>query len=114
MNKTITVNLGGSVFNIEEDAFLLLKNYLDRIKLNFTGDAGESEIMSDIEVRIAELFLQRLDERKNVIVIMDVEEVIGVMGQPEDFNIGHESPSGETFNTNDIRNSHRRLYRDKD
>ncbi|MDZ4822625.1 MAG: PspC domain-containing protein [Flavobacteriales bacterium] len=113
MNKTIMINLGGTVFHVEEDAFQIIKNYLDRIKDNFTGDPGEKEIMDDIEARIAELFLLRQSETKNVIVRSDVDDVIAIMGQPEDYNLGdtkQEAPASEST----MRNRNRRVYRDKD
>jgi phage shock protein PspC (stress-responsive transcriptional regulator) len=112
MNKTVTVNLGGTIFNIEEDAFLLLQSYLERIKLNFSGDPGENEIMSDIEVRLAELFNERLDELRNVVIRRYVEEVIAVMGQPEDFNVGSGAPLNAE--TTRLRHNKRRIYRDSD
>lgn len=113
MNKTVTINLGGTIFNVEEDAFELLKSYLDKIKQNFAGDASAGEIMMDIEGRIAELFVQKLNEKKNVIVRSDVEEVINVMGQPEDYGTGD---SGETVNSSSeyVKHDKRRIYRDQD
>ena len=119
MNKTITINIGGAVFNIEEDAYELLKNYLDSIKANFNSDASADEIMADIEGRIAELFSQYLNDKKNVIVISDVESVIEVMGQPEDYGTGE--PMGNTQNgpqaaagSERLKHDTRRIYRDKD
>lgn len=119
MNKTISINLSGAIFNIEEDAYNHLKGYLDRIKLMFKGDPGESEIMADIESRIAELFAQKLGEKKSVILMPDVEEIIRVMGQPEDYAPGdHKEPEEkQTKNDNSherVRNSNRRVYRDRD
>lgn len=120
MNKTISINLGGYFFNIEEDAFEMLKIYLDRIKANFVNDPGASEIMADIEVRIAELFQSRLDEKRNVIIAKDVEEIKVIMGQPEDYNIGDDNQSNQSNkstqeeNTEHVRNRNRRVFRDKD
>ena len=31
MKKTLTVNLGGTVFNIDDDAYRLLDNYLTKV-----------------------------------------------------------------------------------
>lgn len=112
MNKTISINIGGAVFNIEEDAFQVLKSYLDRIKINFASDASESEIMADIEGRIAELFSQKMNDSKNVVVLKDVEEVIAVMGQPEDYAT-ETSENGKTYSTN-TQHDRRRVYRDED
>ena len=56
MKKTLTVNLGGTVFHIDEDAYRLLDNYLCNLKLHFRRQAGADEIVNDIELRISELF----------------------------------------------------------
>lgn len=113
MNKTISINIGGAVFNIEETAFLKLKQYLDRIQQNFSGDSGEAEIMSDIEGRIAELFAQRMDKQKNVVDMKDVDEVIEIMGQPEDF-ITDENAKSKENNASNMNHDRRRIYRDGD
>lgn len=113
MNKTISINIGGAVFNIEETAFLKLKQYLDRIQMNFAGDPGEAEIMSDIEGRIAELFSHRMEAQKNVVDMRDVEEVIGIMGQPEDFATGDHTAEKTTESAN-MNHDRRRIYRDED
>jgi len=96
---------------------LILQSYLESIKLNFVGDPGASEIMADIEGRIAELFAQRMDEKKNVVVKQDVEEIIVLMGQPEDYATSDGAKQEEPINDNNNTNtSHdrRRVYRDKD
>ena len=56
MNKTVTVNIGGMVFHIEEHAYDKLKKYLDAIRGYFTTSDGRDEIIQDIESRIAEMF----------------------------------------------------------
>ncbi len=114
MNKTISINLGGSVFNIEEDAFLKLRKYLDSIKANFVGDPAAEEIMQDIEVRIAELFNERMNERKNVVMASDVDEVIGIMGQPEDYKVESEDAQQNKQTNSGTRHAQRKLYRDED
>ena len=49
MKKTLTVNLGGTVFNIDDDAYRLLDNYLSNLKIHFRKEAGADEIVDDIE-----------------------------------------------------------------
>ena len=61
MKKTLTINLSGIVFNIDEDAYDVLQEYLNKLELRFTGEDGK-EIMRDIEARLAELF----GDEKNV------------------------------------------------
>ena len=51
MNKTVNINLAGTFFHIDEDAYLKLQRYLEAIKRSFTDSQGRSEIISDIEAR---------------------------------------------------------------
>lgn len=95
MKRTFSVNVDGQIFHIDEDAFALLENYLQKLKITFTGDEGH-EIVADIESRIREHFNERLACGKSVIVLSDVEKVIETMGRPEDLggddNGGAEEP----------------------
>jgi len=66
MNKTISINIGGFVFNIEENAYQKLYHYLSTIKKNFTEVEEREEIMGDIEARIAEIFQTKLSAGKKL------------------------------------------------
>lgn len=90
MNKTVNINLAGIFFHIDEDAYLKLQRYLEAIKRSFTDSQGRSEIIADIEARIAELFNERVQNDKQVIGIKQVDEVISIMGQPEDYLVDDE------------------------
>lgn len=112
MKKTLTVNLGGTVFHIDEDAYRLLDNYLSNLKIHFRKEAGADEIIDDIERRISELFAEKLTAGSQVITITDVEEVIVRMGKPEDMEAENDSePSVGNATRTTI---HRRLYRNPD
>ena len=115
MKKTLTANIGGTVFNIEEDAYDRLQRYLGSIRGQFAGSESAAEIMADIEARIAELFQQRMGEERQVVNLADVEHVIGVMGQPEDY-LGEEETggTGSASAATGRRKAYRRLYRDPD
>ena len=67
MKKTLTVNLGGTVFHIDEDAYRLLDNYLCNLRLHFRKQEGAEEIVNDIENRISELFAEKLSAGSQVI-----------------------------------------------
>ena len=82
MKKTLTVNLGGIVFNIDEDAYLLLDNYFSNLRVHFKKEEGTDEIMDDFEARTSELFNERLKLGFQVITIEHVEDVIKRMGKP--------------------------------
>jgi len=90
MNKTININLAGLFFHIDEDAFQRLQRYLAAVRKSFAGTSGADEIMNDIESRIAELFLEKRANEMQVISITYVEEVIDIMGQPEDYEVDEE------------------------
>lgn len=111
MKKTYTVNIGGLVFSIDEDAFRKLNGYLDELKVHLKNNPGSSEIMEDIERRIAELFKEKLKDRKEVIGLDDVEKVVGILGKPGD--IGEESEE-DTQGEKIKRGMPKRLYRDID
>lgn len=85
MNKTININIGGTFFHIDEEAYDELQHYLVILKKSFHSTAGKEEIISDIEYRIAELFSERLTEMRQVINRKDVDTVIEIMGRPEEF-----------------------------
>ncbi|WP_108870124.1 PspC domain-containing protein [Aquimarina aquimarini] len=90
MNKTVNINLAGIFFHIDENAYLKLQHYLGAIKRSFTDSQGRDEIISDIEARIAELFSEKIKDERQVIGNKEVEEVIAVMGQPEDYQLDDE------------------------
>lgn len=115
MNKTISINLGGFFFHIDEDAYQKLSRYFDAVKRSLSPD-GRDEIMKDIESRIAELFQERIQNEKQVIGLVEIDTVIGIMGQPEDYKIDDEKStyqSSSSSSTNFYYPS-KRLYRDKE
>ena len=89
MKKTLTVNLGGVVFQIDEDAYNLLENYLNNLRYHFRKEEGGEEIVRDMETRISELFSEGMEGGQQVITIDNVESVIARMGRPEE--LGDES-----------------------
>ena len=111
MNKTVNINIGGLFFHIDEDAFQKLSRYFDAIKRSLSNSSGKDEIMKDIEMRVAELFTDRQKSDKHVINIKDVDEVVTVMGQPEDYRIDNDEAESAT---NFASTSRKKLYRDKD
>lgn len=113
MNRTISINLSGLLFNLEEGAFNKLSNYLKQLRRSFDNTEGCDEIMADIEGRIAELFTEKL-KNKQVILEREVDEVIGVLGAPEDYETDEADEPGPSRHTAGYRTeeSSRRLFRD--
>ncbi|HEA29319.1 MAG TPA: PspC domain-containing protein [Leeuwenhoekiella sp.] len=115
MNKTININLAGLFFHIDEDAYAKLQHYLDAIKRSFTDAEGRDEIIQDIEARIAELFTERIKNERQVIGIAEVDQVIEIMGQPEDYRIDDEIFEDEEPQATPYTSTHtKKLYRDTD
>ncbi len=116
MNKTVTINISGIIFHIEEDAYEKLSKYLAAIKSLFNKADGGNEIMSDIESRIAEMLQGKTSTVKQVVLMSDVDYVIDNMGKPEEF-VSEAMGSGDT--DAEVGNSgeepvKRRLFRDGD
>lgn len=90
MKKNISINISGIIFHIEEDGYDSLRKYLDSINRYFGSFEDSSEILSDIESRIAEIFLSKLNEGKQVITLDDVNSVMATMGNVNDFKAAEE------------------------
>ncbi|WP_375605260.1 PspC domain-containing protein [Flavobacterium davisii] len=110
MNKTANMNLGGFFFHIDEDAYQKLNKYFNAIR-NSLSIEGRDEIMNDIESRIAELFSEKLDSGKQVLNLNDVDDVITIMGQPEDYKIEEEPTISSNYS---YTRKTKKLYRDKE
>ena len=85
MKKTISINIAGLPFVIDEDAYELLRNYIDTLRDAFRNTDDCREILTDIEARISELLAEMTEGRASMIVTLDdVENVISRIGKPED------------------------------
>lgn len=115
MNKTLRANVAGVVFNIEEDAYNKLKDYLDGIRRNFKDSGDQKEIIDDIEARIAELFQEKAKGPDQVVTLDIVEEVIEMLGQPRDYDADEEQEKETEDRTEQEETATRkRVFRDPD
>src|SRR6478752_9620777 len=123
MKKNISINISGIIFHIEEDGYEVLKKYLDSINKYFGSFEDSSEILADIESRIAEIFLSRLNDGKQVVTAEDVAALISTMGNVNDFKAAEEqefaageapprSDYKQAFNTTGTSNA-KKLLRDE-
>ena len=111
MKKTVTVNLNGRVFTMDEDAYQLLDKYLNNIRIYFRREEGSSEIIADFEARIEELFSERLRLGYQVITVEHVEEVISRVGKPTDFEDDEpENRSREEENRKEEKQNFQQSY----
>ncbi len=126
MKKNISINISGIIFHIEEDGYERLSNYLGSIQNYFSHYEDSKEILEDIESRIAEIFLSKLSEEKQVITADDVGALITTMGTIADFeatiDVDDEDlakePAGEKSSAGEERektssHSGKRLTRDR-
>jgi len=116
MNKTININLANMLFHMDEDAYNKMQRYLESVKRSFANTPGSDEILADIEARIAELFHEKLDNERQVITQKQVDEVIAIMGQPEDYMVDEDIFEDEphTQKAQAEPRKSKKLYRDTD
>lgn len=118
MDKTISISLGGFSFIIDENAYAKLKTYLQDVRNSLRGTEGVEDIIEDVEIRIAELFRDRIKFRE-VVNDDDVNFVIATMGHPnqykveEDENESISNPSSYSQPSFETKNN-KRLFRDPD
>jgi phage shock protein C len=125
MQRIVQINIAGRLVPIEEDAYLVLKEYLNSLERQFTGDDGK-EIIEDIENRIAELFATRLQYGTPAIDRADAQKVIDTLGAASDLHDGPKAAGQQStgqqqstgnagqqqFNGNPYPYTHDRLLRD--
>ncbi len=112
MNKTININLGGIFFHIDEVAYQKLKRYLDAVRRSLSDDPkGRDEIITDIESRIGELLSDKVKDVRQVINEQDIDDIIEVMGKPEDYMVDDEIFSDDSYENYGSKR-HKKLYRD--
>ncbi|HNW57163.1 MAG TPA: PspC domain-containing protein [Bacteroidales bacterium] len=108
MDKTININISGTLFKIDEDAYIILRDYLQAINNRFRNTQGGPETVEDIESRIAEIFQSRKGQA-GVITKVCVEEMIATIGKPEDFD-QNETVTGTPVYTSQAK----KMYRNPD
>jgi len=108
MNKTTNIHLAKTLYSLDETAYKKLKSYLDQLALLFNKTDGAKDILEDIEARIAELFTERKVNERYVISVEDIEEVILILGKPEDL-IDDENDERKEGSTEP-----KKLFRDPD
>jgi len=113
MNKTININLGGFFFHIDEIAYQKLRRYLESISKSLSEDSqGKNEIIADIEARISELLSEKITDTRQVVSESDIEDIIVIMGQPEDYTDAEESYSDANYSYSRNKETGKKLFRD--
>jgi phage shock protein PspC (stress-responsive transcriptional regulator) len=115
MNKTININLGGFFFHIDEVAYQKLNRYLASISKSLSDDPqGKNEIIADIEARISELLSEKITDARQVVNEGDIDDIIVIMGQPEDYAEAEESYNDTSYSYKRNNASGKKLFRDGD
>jgi phage shock protein C len=94
MQRLVQINIAGRIIPIEEDAYLLIKEYLSSLERQFSGEQGRDEIIQDIEGRIAELFSIRLQTGSPAIDRADVQKVIDTLGAASELHDSTQKSTG--------------------
>ena len=110
MKKMVSINLAGMLFHINEDAYQMLNSYLESVGRKFPLEERQ-EILQEIEARVAELLSSMVTDKKQVIDLEQVNEVIHILGDPEEFEESRENQSKKEDST---MSHNKRLYRDPD
>lgn len=104
MKMTVNINLAGMPFVIDEDAYRVLKNYIDDIAVRLKNN--EEESLPDIECRIAEIFRDKGVDGFRVVTLSNVREAISIIGTPDIFG------EGRTYVKPELETDAKRLLRD--
>lgn len=122
MNKTINANIGNFIFHLDEEAYHKCYAYIQAIKNQFKNTEGGNEIIEDIELRIAEIFKEKLGQTREIVSMQDVTEMISTMGEPKDYlssdeetnNSESDTSKNNSANSNTNETGPKRLMRDPD
>lgn len=111
MKQTLTVNLNGIAFHIDQDAYQKLNDYLTQVRAHLNVNDDKDEIIADIEARIGEVFTEKLRQKRQEVVNMEmVQEIIDMLGQPTDYS--DEASEEQTEPEN--KKHKKRFYRDEE
>jgi len=108
MDKTVNINIAGTLFQIDDEAFRILRDYLQAINNRFKNVQGGHETIEDIESRVSEIF-QSQKGLAGVISKENVEAMIAIIGKPDDFDHGESEPEQTVYTSH-----RRRMYRNPD
>ena len=116
MQKTLNVAIGGCSFTIDEDAYMALESYLDSFKSGLDSSSSSSQVMDELEMRIADLLKVQIS-RREVIDLNMVNAVLNQIGpvaprpQQTNNNAGQQTQE-ETYGGQQYKEAVRKFYRD--
>ena len=83
MKETVNVNIASQAFTLDDDAYAVLRRYLDDIRRRLPQE--DNNTMEDVEARIADIFRERLSSPMMVVSLASVQYAMEQLGQPDDF-----------------------------
>jgi phage shock protein PspC (stress-responsive transcriptional regulator) len=104
MQRIVQINIASRIIPIEEDAYLMIKDYITALERQFSGEQGRDEIIQDIENRIAELFMIRLQNGSPAIDRTDVQKVIDTLGPASELQDAGSSRSNNSTSYSNYSN----------
>ena len=113
MKKVLTVGIGGRSFTIDEDAYHKLNQYLEKFRERTGMGVQAKDVMSDLEERIAELFIEALGSGREVVNIALVDKIIAQLGMPDGEPMEDDFGAKPNFNYRELFTK-RKYYRDSD
>lgn len=108
MNEIKKCSISGIAFILEKEAYARVNGYIDSLKRAYKDNADSSEIIADIEARIAELILSAQRDPEQVVCLPLIENIIAQLGSVEDISDSENNNSEPATETRIPR----RLYRD--
>ena len=111
MNKTVSIHIQGFAFILEEQAYEVLRKYLNDLSAILQNEEGKDEILQDIELRIIELLQEKVNAQQ-VVQLEVIEEIIKLLGSPEAFSEEETTTSQTSAESTEPMAAHKRFFRD--
>lgn len=105
MKEVVKVSISGISFAFEQDAYVVLNNYLERLESGYANNPDGREIIADIEARIVEIILSKQTTEQGVVLAM-ANKIVEQLGFPDDIAQGQQGESSAA-----AEQFPRRLYR---
>lgn len=114
MNRTVSIHIQGFAFILEDQAYEVLRKYLNDLSIILQHEEGKDDILQDIELRIVEL-LQAKVNAQQVVQLEQIQEIIQLLGSPDAFSDEEAKQTDHTkFESTEPIAQHKRFFRDPD
>lgn len=116
MRKVTTINLNHNAYQIDEDGYEALRQYLEDAERALAGNPDRAEIMADLEQAIADKIRVSLGQYKSVVNAIEIARILGemgpvVVGGNETSGHSADASSDSAAGTSRMPPRPRRLYR---